>query len=158
MILRFFRLEDVDAVHALEQQWLGKSWTREQLIQEVHLSSSLALVAEINGGVAGYAFFRRCGPEAELLRIAVDNKQRGRKLGQSLLNKGLQSLMTQKVETCFLEVRESNHNARQLYMKTGFVQYTVRQKYYSNPVEDAILMQKKIECKQGGSSEVIAGN
>jgi ribosomal-protein-alanine N-acetyltransferase len=41
-----------------------------------------------------------------------------------------------------LEVRPSNAAARSLYEKLGFKVLWVRQNYYSNPREDALIMGK----------------
>jgi ribosomal-protein-alanine N-acetyltransferase len=41
-----------------------------------------------------------------------------------------------------LEVRGSNAAALALYQKLGFQQQTVRSKSYTDPVDDAVLMQK----------------
>jgi len=40
-----------------------------------------------------------------------------------------------------LEVRAGNHLAQKLYTTLGFRQYGRRRLYYTNPREDAILMQ-----------------
>jgi ribosomal-protein-alanine N-acetyltransferase len=39
-----------------------------------------------------------------------------------------------------LEVRRSNAAARQLYERFGFSVVGIRQDYYSNPVEDALVL------------------
>ena len=39
-----------------------------------------------------------------------------------------------------LEVRMSNVAAIELYKKTGFQTMAIRNSYYSNPVEDALVM------------------
>ena len=44
-----------------------------------------------------------------------------------------------------LEVRRSNENARQLYERNGFTAFAERKGYYSNPKEDAIIMEKRIQ-------------
>lgn len=44
----------------------------------------------------------------------------------------------------FLEVRVSNQAALQFYRKLGYEVLSVRKNYYSNPVEDAFIM----DCKK----------
>jgi ribosomal-protein-alanine N-acetyltransferase len=46
-----------------------------------------------------------------------------------------------------LEVRSSNKAARRLYERMGFSQVALRAKYYTNPIEDALLL----EMSLGGS-------
>jgi ribosomal-protein-alanine N-acetyltransferase len=43
----------------------------------------------------------------------------------------------------FLEVRESNVAAIQLYKNAGFMEISRRRDYYDNPVESAIVMRLK---------------
>ncbi len=39
----------------------------------------------------------------------------------------------------FLEVRESNHGAREFYRKANFKEAGIRKSYYSDPQESAVL-------------------
>jgi ribosomal-protein-alanine N-acetyltransferase len=43
-----------------------------------------------------------------------------------------------------LEVRRSNMAAQRLYAKGGFSEHSVRKNYYTQPVEDAIVLFRKI--------------
>ena len=54
-----------------------------------------------------------------------------------------------KVDTIYLEVRESNISARSLYSKFGYNEIGIRKKYYAAPIEDAILMQKNLDVYKG---------
>ena len=52
----------------------------------------------------------------------------------------IKTAMQNEMEFITLEVRESNIPAFRLYEKLGFSEVGRRPNYYSNPVEDAILM------------------
>ena len=57
----------------------------------------------------------------------------------------MEELMDQVADfagTLFLEVRESNKPAQNLYKKYNFEAFYTRKNYYSHPTEDAILMRK----------------
>ena len=43
-----------------------------------------------------------------------------------------------------LDVRESNMPARRFYEKSGFLIDGMRNKFYENPCEDAVLMSKQV--------------
>ena len=45
---------------------------------------------------------------------------------------------------CYLEVRESNLAARRLYESLGFTQNGYRPRYYHDPEEAAVLMEKPL--------------
>ena len=95
------------------------------------------LVAEIDGAVAGFAVWRGVDvDEWELLNIAVDPAFRGRGLGRALVD----ALPAGRV---FLEVRESNAEARRLYEQCGFVAIGKRRRYCQHPAEDGIVLERK---------------
>ena len=95
------------------------------------------VVAEIDGAVAGFAVWRGVDTdEWELLNIAVDPAWRGRGVGRAMID----ALPAGRV---FLEVRESNANARRLYEACGFVVIGRRRRYYQHPAEDGIVLERK---------------
>jgi ribosomal-protein-alanine N-acetyltransferase len=96
------------------------------------------LVAEGNGLVAGFLLAQCAAPdEAEILTLAVAPECRRRGVASEMLHTFLASV-TGRV---FLEVRQSNVAAQQLYRKLGFVTAGVRRDYYESPREEAVLMQ-----------------
>jgi [ribosomal protein S18]-alanine N-acetyltransferase len=94
-------------------------------------------VAVCEGRVAGFVVARRVGEgESEVLNLAVEPAQRRRGIARLLLDE----IKLQHRGAIFLEVRESNQNARRFYRSLGFQEITVRQGYYCNPPESAIVM------------------
>jgi ribosomal-protein-alanine N-acetyltransferase len=51
---------------------------------------------------------------------------------------------SEECSECTLEVRASNRHAQSLYKAVGFKIKGTRPKIYQNPVEDAVLMEKKL--------------
>lgn len=87
-------------------------------------------VARIGGAdIAGYAVVSCGGGEAELLNLATARQYQGRGVASRLLVSVLAGLQG-RAETLFLEVRESNAAARQLYEKLDFNQVGIRPGYY----------------------------
>jgi ribosomal-protein-alanine N-acetyltransferase len=66
---------------------------------------------------------------------------RRRGIGKALVSEALEAGMSQAATRAVLEVRASNHPAQTLYRSMGFRHVSIRSKYYSNPVEDAVLME-----------------
>ncbi|WP_144312318.1 GNAT family N-acetyltransferase [Terriglobus saanensis] len=96
-------------------------------------------VAEIEGVLAGFICGRVLLPglEAELESIVVAKKYRRQGVGKALSDWLLHAIAAKEVR---LEVRESNAAARSMYRAMGFEDVGLRRGYYSQPVEDAILM------------------
>jgi len=94
-------------------------------------------VAECEGRVVGFAVARRVAEgESELLNLAVDPGFRRRGIGGRLVRE----LLSKHSGTLWLEVRESNWNARNLYKKLGFIETAKRPAYYPESGESAIVM------------------
>jgi [ribosomal protein S18]-alanine N-acetyltransferase len=99
----------------------------------------LALVIEEDSAVCGFLVARAVGKEWEIENLAVAGTARRRGLGTRLLGEFLGQVRDEAAEAVFLEVRESNQAARQLYEKWAFVESGRRYQYYQDPQEDAIL-------------------
>ena len=61
--------------------------------------------------------------------------------------------LAQGTTRAVLEVRASNNAARTLYQRMGFVPIGTRHNYYSNSVEDALLMEMAPLVIQAGSQQ-----
>lgn len=126
-------------------------WNENQLHAECAAENGYGWVVEEGGEIAGYAFFRFCLPECELLHLVVAPAKRRRGLAGALLQQAQAHLVAAGCTCCLLEVRDSNVAARQLYAKMGFSQVGRRKNYYRQPIEDALLMHRNmIEGKRGG--------
>ena len=78
--------------------------------------------------------------EAHIVNIAVRESHRGRGIGELLLIAAVALALLNDREVVTLEVRASNQAAQALYEKYGFKRVGVRQRYYSDNHEDAVIM------------------
>ncbi len=77
---------------------------------------------------------------------ARSNRKRiGRGIGSGLLSRMLQVAEDSGVRSLYLEVRESNGRAREMYARRGFHEIGVRKGYYEGPREDARVLKKSLE-------------
>ena len=98
-------------------------------------------VAEVGSRIAGFVVCRELSSdEAEVLSLVVDPDLRRRGVGSCLIREILGS---RPGATWFLEVRESNWRARNLYRKLGFTDISLRQDYYQETGEAAVVMRLK---------------
>jgi len=77
--------------------------------------------------------------DVEILNIAVDPRVKRKGIGRRLLVAALEMVPTGPESKVLLEVRASNHSAIAFYRRYGFQEQAVRQAYYRDPTEDAIL-------------------
>jgi ribosomal-protein-alanine N-acetyltransferase len=78
--------------------------------------------------------------EAHVATIATHPDFRRKGIAKRLLAHALRKLMEQGARSSFLEVRESNRAAQELYRKFGYEETGRRRRYYKDNDEDAILM------------------
>jgi ribosomal-protein-alanine N-acetyltransferase len=94
-------------------------------------------VAVCENRVAGFLAARPLGAgECELLNLAVGPEFRRRGIARQLVS----ALAGACCGSVFLEVRESNLAARNLYKSMGFKEIGLRPGYYDLPPEAAIVM------------------
>ena len=90
--------------------------------------------------IAGYIVARETAGELHINNFAVRTEFRRRGIGATLLNQVLDEARRRKANAAFLEVRSTNHVAQALYEKCGFRAIARRANYYSEPIEDAVVM------------------
>jgi ribosomal-protein-alanine N-acetyltransferase len=78
--------------------------------------------------------------ELHINNLAVLPAYRRAGIGLALLRHALDEGARMGARRATLEVRRSNEAARQLYERFGFSVVGVRHGYYSNPVEDALVL------------------
>lgn len=88
----------------------------------------------------GYVGYWLMAGEAHISQIAVHPELRARSYGELLLAFALRDAAKRSAHVATLEVRVSNHNAQQLYVKYGFEKVGMRKAYYSDNNEDAFIM------------------
>jgi ribosomal protein S18 acetylase RimI-like enzyme/glycosyltransferase involved in cell wall biosynthesis len=97
-------------------------------------------VAELGGQVAGFVVCRIVADgESEVLSLVVDPPSRRRGIGKRLM---LQVLGNTPGDW-FLEVRESNTPAINLYKQLGFHEISRRPNYYQDSGETAVVMRRQ---------------
>jgi len=78
--------------------------------------------------------------EIRFLNVAVHPDFRRQGLARHLIRQSLDLGVEASCCRGMLEVRETNQSAKNLYESFQFQAYATRKSYYTNPIEDAILM------------------
>ena len=114
-------------------------------IYSVNASHDYSIVAVKNDILCGFLIMRISLDTADIINVCVAKEFRQEKIGTRLLRDVLSYGAQAGVTTCLLEVRGSNAPAIGLYENEGFACAGIRKSYYSNPVEDALIMIKKLQ-------------
>ncbi|KJY75413.1 alanine acetyltransferase [Vibrio coralliilyticus] len=131
----------LDSVYSIETQAHTHPWS-ETMIRDVTSRGACHHVLMDDDKVVGYFYAQNIVGEVTLLNIAVDPAQQGRGYGKQLIESFLTMCEQLKAESAWLEVRESNTRAANLYEAVGFNEVDRRVNYYPTATgkEDAIIM------------------
>jgi ribosomal-protein-alanine N-acetyltransferase len=131
-------MQDVDAIWEIEQSVFSSPWSRvaHELVANPNAGH---WVLDDGGSIIGFIMSYIVQYEVQIINIAVRLSHQYRGYGKRILSEFL-SQFNEKTYL-FLEVRESNLPAYQLYSHFGFDQIDIRRKYYHDG-EDAIVMAK----------------
>lgn len=124
----------------------GSPWTKEQFQQALaNQQDDFLFAVEEGERLVGYLHFQKVLDELEIYNIAVASERKQQGIGQQLMIHLHQFARAKEINSIFLEVRSSNQQAVSLYQKSGFKEIAIRKNYYHHPVEDGVVMQKRIE-------------
>jgi len=137
--------DDIERILEIERDSISPPWTHGALLGEIYRDDAFFAVAAEGGDIIGFIILRGIADEGELFQIAVDKDARRRGAADMLMDAALDWARKNALRTIYLEVRKSNEAAIALYTKHGFKQTGRRKDYFTDPVEDATLMEKSLE-------------
>lgn len=134
--------QDLEGLLEVEAESFTNPWTRDMYSWELQNRSvcHILLVRTAACRVAGFCAFWLVFDEIHINNVAVRPGLRAQGIGTTLLRRVLEEARTLGARRATLEVRASNERARRLYERLGFYVAGVRRDYYTNPVEDALIL------------------
>lgn len=140
------KLQYCEEVADIAKENLPEAWSLSGIQDVLQYDDNIYYVAKQTdkGEIVGFAGIMLIVDEAELLNIAVRKDYQGQGIGQLLLKKVIEEGQARGAGRMLLEVRRSNISAIKLYYKNLFSVLGERENYYSNPTEDAIILEKKL--------------
>ncbi|WP_321276743.1 ribosomal protein S18-alanine N-acetyltransferase [Thiomicrorhabdus indica] len=143
---------DLPDVLAIERKAYAFPWSQKGF--ENALDQGLNFVFENpQKQIIGYGCFLTVLDEATLMNLCISPDYQGQGIAKSALKQLLEKLQD-NFQFIYLEVRESNRPARNLYTKFGFSEDGIRKNYYPAWIkkdgvqtegrEDAVLMSKAL--------------
>lgn len=130
-------------IEKLEKISFPNPWKLKEIEEEIEKPYSFNSLLFVNDVLGGYIFSHIIDDEANLNKLCIAEKMRGKGIGSYFLENFINVLKNKKVKKVFLEVRSSNIAAIRLYKKYGFTINRIRKNYYSNS-EDAYEMSLEI--------------
>ena len=94
--------------------------------------------------MAGFFLARSLFENLEILKVGVDPRHQRLGLGTRLMEASYAEGIKRGCKRCFLEVRKSNQGAIDFYLRHRFNFAGTRLNYYSNPIEDAWIMERDL--------------
>jgi len=134
--------DQIDDVLAVEESSFSNPWTRDMYLSELeNRGVSFCFLARDDAQrIVGFCSFWRVLDELHINNLAVLPAMRRAGIGSALLTRVLQEGAIMGARRATLEVRRSNTAARLLYERFGFAIAGIRRAYYTNPVEDALIL------------------
>jgi ribosomal-protein-alanine N-acetyltransferase len=139
-VFRKMTLDDLEQVIAIDQVSFSLPWPVRSFAFECENPISRCWVAELDGRVVAMLVAWLIVDDVHIATIATHPDFRKQGIGKKLLTHGLRSAKEEGALTSFLEVREGNLAAQEMYRKFGYVESGRRENYYNDNGEDAILM------------------
>ena len=132
---------DLEAVLSVDAESFLRPWTRTMYESELANHAVTRIFLKWAGDeVAGYCAAWFLPGELHINNLAIRPAYRRQGMAAGLLAHVLEAARAAGCHRATLEVRRSNHAARQLYESLGFRLAGVRHDYYAEPVEDALIL------------------
>lgn len=137
--LRPMTHHDLGDVLAIESVSFGSPWRITSFGRSVNERHQHFFVAELDGRLVGYAGFWEESDQAHIAKVAVHPDQRRRGIATTLMLHLLAEIVKLGIGRAYLEVRQSNEAAQQLYRRFGFHFERIHANAYPNDGEDACV-------------------
>lgn len=137
--------EIFEKLSALDKKCVGADgWSADSFRSEVQKDNGIVLCFTDGNNIIALLSGYFAEGEGDITSVAVDENFRRMGLAQKLIAEFIKNL-PENTENIFLEVRENNTPAINLYKKCGFEKLSLRKNFYSNPTENAIVMVKNVK-------------
>ncbi len=140
IIVRDMVFKDVKYIHFIETSCFSQPWPFEAFLMELDNKFAINMVGELDGEVVSYINARSVFGDVAITNVATNEKYRNKGVASAVMSHFLNYCKTNDTSTISLEVRISNINAINFYIKHGFIEQGIRKNFYQFPIEDAIIM------------------
>jgi len=147
-IVRPACVEDHATISGIDASASAFPWSASQIMEslEAEKEQTRVIVVDYDSKVVGFVVYQCVLDQGSIHNIAIDPRCQRQGLASKLLCEALRRMKDQGMESCLLEVRQSNEPAAALYASLNFQVDGLRKNYYRGHAgrEDAILMSKRL--------------
>lgn len=144
MDVRGVEIADIESILVIQADCPEiAQWTRWDY-ERVARGEMAGWAAEDQHRIVGFLVARRIMSDVEILNLGVKPSARRRGAATALLQKAIEWAGGFGAESAILEVRASNLVALHLYERHNFRATGRRPRYYTAPVEDALLLTARL--------------
>ncbi len=132
--------EDIPDAVQIERMSCSTPWSEALFFGELKNPRSVSRAARLGRLLVGYLCANLVADEGHIHNLAVHPEFRRLGVASALIEDAISILRDGGARFIYLEVRDSNEAARQLYGRFGFEVIGMRKDYYQSPVEHAAIM------------------
>jgi len=155
--IRKMIFKDLDEIMEIEKRSFFTPWTKTMFLESLSSEIYKNFVIEEQNEVIGYIMLYYIQDEGHITNFAINPLFRKKGYATKLLSYVIDYFKKKSIVEFFLEVRESNKVAINLYRKFGFEIIGRRKRYYSDTNEDAFIMHLDLNRKKDTENERLAG-
>lgn len=138
-------IENLEKLYEIEKKCFQReAFTKQQIAQLLTDSNSICFVSRVKGEIVGFiigkTYRNKKSANGHILTIDVSLAHRRKGVGLKLLQRIEKAFKDESVKICYLEVREDNIAALNLYQKFGYKRTGRLKNYYGNA--HGILLEK----------------
>lgn len=133
----------INEVAQIEKECFKTPWSKKSFEKELSTNKhAIYVVAVEENKVIGYGGMWHVINEGHITNIAVSKSHQRKGIGTLILEALMKIAFEKEMIGLTLEVRVNNEAAKKLYKNFGFKEEGIRKEYYSDTLEDALIMWK----------------
>lgn len=145
----FAKQSDAFDISQIEQQNFSCPWSQNAITEFLSYECNKILCVKKQNSVISYISFSVICDEIQISNVATHNDYKHKGYASNLICDLQKYAKRNNVKTIFLEVRQSNIAAINLYKKFMLKKIGIRKNFYTSPLEDALLFSYDVPQNEG---------
>ena len=142
--IRKMQIRDLPKVLGIEEELFSEPWSVKMFIEKIINHKAFIMMKSDEQEIIGYICGWKINNEFEITNLGIKKQFQRQGFGKILVEHIFKEMKKDDCKVFSLEVRENNFAAHKLYEKTGFEIIGIREGYYHNPKENAVVMRLRL--------------